>query len=123
MLTLIINLSYCQYPIVKKIGNDSIILMTIKQGEQINRSYEINKSQIDSLRKLVDSNIKANDSIVILNNNTKNVLTLKANEYRIRYEERLNIPIRYKYHDDGWDFIHKMVLISIIVLQFFTIKN
>lgn len=97
--------------------------MTIKQGEQINRSYEINKSQIDSLRKLVDSNIKANDSIVILNNNTKNVLTLKANEYRIRYEERLNIPIRYKYHDDGWDFIHKMVLISIIVLQFFTIKN
>ena len=75
------------------------------------------------MRKLVDSNIKANDSIVILNNNTKNVLTLKANEYRIRYEERLNIPIRYKYHDDGWDFIHKMVLISIIVLQFFTIKN
>ena len=90
--------------------------MTIKQGEQINKSYEISKNRIDSLKKI-------NDSIVIASDSTKNVLTLKANEYRLRYEERLNMPIKYKYHDDGWDFIQKMVLISIIVLQFFTIKN
>ncbi len=97
--------------------------MTIKQGEQINKSYEKNKNRIDSLNKLVDSSIKANDSIIIVSNNTKNALILKANEYRVRYEERLNMPIKYKYHDDEWDFIQKMVLISIIVLQFFTIKN
>ena len=97
--------------------------MTIKQGEQINKSYEISKNRIDSLKKLVDSSIKVNDSILIASDSTKNVLTLKANEYRLRYEERLNMPIKYKYHDDGWDFIQKMVLISIIVFQFFTINN
>jgi len=123
LLILIINSSYCQYPIVKKIGNDSIILMTLKQGEQINRSYEINKNQIDSLKRLVNNSIKVNDSILILSDSTKKILTLKANEYRLRYEERLNMPIKYKYHDDGWDFIQKMVLILVIALQFFTIKG
>lgn len=90
--------------------------MTIKQGEQINKSYEINKNQIDSLKK-------TNDSILIVSDSTKKALTLKANEYRLRYEERLNMPIKYKYHDDKWDFIQKLVLISVIVLQFFTIKR
>jgi hypothetical protein len=123
LLTLIINSIYCQYPIIKKIGNDSVILMTIKQGEQINKSYEISKNRIDSLKKLVDSSIKVNDSILIASDSTKNVLTLKANEYRLRYEERLNMPIKYKYHDDGWDFIQKMALILVIVVQFFTINN
>jgi hypothetical protein len=97
--------------------------MTLKQGEQINRSYEINKNQIDSLKRLVNNSIKVNDSILILSDSTKKILTLKANEYRLRYEERLNMPIKYKYHDDGWDFIQKMVLILVIALQFFTIKG
>ena len=119
LLILIINSNYCQYPIVKKIGNDSIILMTLKQGEQINKLYEVNKNEIDSLKRLV----KVNDSIVVLSDSTKKALILKANEYRLRYEERLNIPVQYKYHDNKWDFIQKMVLISVIVLQFFTIKR
>jgi len=123
LLILIINTNYCQYPIVKKIGNDSIILMTLKQGEQINKLYEVNKNEIDSLKRLVNNSIKVNDSILVLSDSTKKALTLKANEYRLRYEERLNIPVQYKYHDDGWDFIQKMVLISVIVLQFFTIKR
>ena len=95
----------------------------MKQGEQINKSYEISKSKIDSLKKLVDISIKVNDSIVIVSDSVKSALTLKANEYRVRYEERLNMPIKYKYHDDGWDFIQKMALILVIVFQFFTINN
>lgn len=93
--------------------------MTLKQGEQINKLYEVNKNEIDSLKRLV----KVNDSIVVLSDSTKKALILKANEYRLRYEERLNIPVQYKYHDNKWDFIQKMVLISVIVLQFFTIKR
>jgi hypothetical protein len=90
--------------------------MTIRQGEQINKSYEINKNKIDSLNKV-------NDSILIASDSTKKVLILKASEYRLRYEERLNMPIKYKYHDDEWDFIQKMALILVIVVQFFTINN
>jgi hypothetical protein len=32
------------------------------------------------------------------------------------------VSTKYQYHDDGWDFAQKMVLIAVIVLQFFTIK-
>jgi hypothetical protein len=32
------------------------------------------------------------------------------------------VNTKYQYHDDGWDFAQKMVLIAVIVLQFFTIK-
>jgi hypothetical protein len=123
LLILIINTNYCQYPIVKKIGNDSIILMTLKQGEQINKLYEVNKNEIDSLKRLVNNTIKVNDSILLVSDSIKNILTKRANEYRFRYEERLNIPVQYKYHDNKWDFIQKLVLISVIVLQFFTIKR
>jgi hypothetical protein len=97
--------------------------MTLKQGEQINKLYEVNKNEIDSLKKLFNNSIKVNDSILLMSDSIKNVLTLKTNEYRLRYEERLNIPVQYKYHDNKWDFIEKLVLISIIVLQFFTIKK
>jgi hypothetical protein len=97
--------------------------MTLKQGEQINKLYEVNKNEIDSLKRLVNNSIKVNDSILLVSDSIKNVLTLKTNEYRLRYEERLNIPVQYKYHDNKWDFIEKLVLISIIVLQFFTIKK
>jgi hypothetical protein len=97
--------------------------MTLKQGEQINKLYEVNKNEIDSLKKLFNNSIKVNDSILLVSDSIKNVLTLKTNEYRLRYEERLNIPVQYKYHDNKWDFIEKLVLISIIVLQFFTIKK
>jgi hypothetical protein len=30
--------------------------------------------------------------------------------------------VKYQYHNDGWEFAQKMVLIGVIVLQFFTIK-
>jgi hypothetical protein len=32
------------------------------------------------------------------------------------------MPVKYPYHDDGWDFAQKLVLIGIIVVQFFSIK-
>jgi diphthamide synthase (EF-2-diphthine--ammonia ligase) len=47
-MILLTNLSYSQYPIIKKIGEDSVVLITIKQGEDINKKFiedakELNK--------------------------------------------------------------------------------
>ena len=50
LLTLVSNLTYCQYPIVKKIGNDSVVIMTLKQATTINDNFQSNKTTIDSLR-------------------------------------------------------------------------
>ena len=126
MLILIGNLSFSQYPIIKKIGEDSLILITIKQGEEINEKFVQNDKKIDSLSK---DNIQKQMNIQNMQNRydslfKKGYLNVKQDRdvWKTRYEERLNMPIRYKYHDDGWGFAQKMVLVAIIVVQFFSIK-
>lgn len=36
---LVSNLSYSQYPILKKLGSDSVVIMTLKQANQVNKYY------------------------------------------------------------------------------------
>ena len=125
LLILLVNSSYCQYPIIKKIGNDSVVLITIKQGEDINKKFsedrqklsllkdsiKIEKNKVDSLRSKYDS--LTNELIPV---------TKKYDEYKHRYEERLKMPVKYPYHDDGWDFAQKLILMGIIVVQFFSLR-
>ena len=118
-MILVASSSYCQYPIIKKIGNDSLILMTLKQGDDVNKSFVQNKKKIDSLRDLIKVKDLTTDSLAIELNKTNKI----KEEYRNRYEERVKMPTTIKYHDDGWDFAQKIVLILVIVVQFFTIKR
>ena len=125
LLILLVNSSYCQYPIIKKIGNDSVVLITIKQGEDINKKFSedrqklsllkdsitLEKNKVDSLRSKYDS--LTNELIPV---------TKKYDEYKHRYEERLKMPVKYPYHDDGWDFAQKLILMGIIVVQFFSLR-
>jgi len=116
---LVASLSYSQYPIIKKIGKDSLILMTLKQGDDINKSFTQYQKKLDSLEDSVVAKRFLIDSL----NVEFNKLDKKKEEYKLRYEERLNMPmVKYQYHNDGWEFAQKMVLIGVIVLQFFTIK-
>lgn len=124
-MILLPNLSYSQYPIIKKIGNDSIVLMTLKQGESINKKFADDKTKLlllqDSvkLEKIrVDSLKNKYDSL----NSELTPLVRKYDEYKNRYEERLKMPVKYPYHDDGWDFAQKLVLMAVIVVQFFSIR-
>ena len=124
-MILLPNLSYSQYPIIKKIGNDSIVLMTLKQGESINKKFADDKTKLlllqDSvkLEKIrVDSLKNKYDSL----NSELTPLIRKYDEYKNRYEERLKMPVKYPYHDDGWDFAQKLVLMGIIVVQFFSLR-
>jgi hypothetical protein len=94
--------------------------MTLKQGDDINRSFSQYQKKLDSLKDSIEIKKVLFDSL----NVEFDKLDKKREEYKLRYEERLNMPIntKYQYHDDGWDFAQKMVLIAVIVLQFFTIK-
>ena len=126
ILILASNLSFSQYPIIKKIGDDSLILMTIKQGEDINAKFIQNRARLDSLKDSVRTHKYLVDSLKIKYDSLNGELIpliRKHDEYKHRYEERLKIPTTYKYHDDGWDFAQKLVLISVIILQFFTIPR
>lgn len=65
--------SYCQYPLVKTIGKDTVVVMTIKQGEDINKKFGAledsivtAKAQIAALNKqLIDQ--KDTFNIQVLN--------------------------------------------------------
>ena len=119
LMILVVSSSYSQYPIIKKIGKDSLILMTLKQGDDINKSFTQYQNKLDSLKDSVVAKRFLIDSLNI----EFNKLDKKREEYKLRYEERLNMPmVKYQYHNDGWEFAQKMVLIGVIVLQFFTIK-
>jgi hypothetical protein len=52
---LVSNLSYSQYPILKKLGKDSVVIMTLKQANQVNSYYTDREAKIltlkDSLRE------------------------------------------------------------------------
>jgi uncharacterized coiled-coil DUF342 family protein len=124
-MILIANLSYSQYPIIKKIGEDSVVLITIKQGEDINKKFIENKKKLDLLKDSVFEEKKKVDSLRYKYDSLNSQLIpliRKHDEYKHRYEERLKMPVKYPYHDDGWDFAQKLVLIGIIVVQFFSIK-
>ena len=120
-MILVVSLSYCQYPIIKKIGNDSLILITLKQGDDINQYFIKYQKKIDSLKDTIKINNSIKDSLFFELNKTEKT----KDDYKSRYEERLKMPIntKFKYHDDGWDFAQKLVLIGVIVLQYFTIKR
>lgn len=120
------NSTFCQYPIIKKIGNDSLILMTIKQGDDINAKFALNRARLDSLKDSIKVHKYLVDSLKIKYDSLNNQLipmVKQYDEYKFKYEERLKMPTTYKYHDDGWDFAQKMVLMAVIVLQFFTIPR
>jgi predicted transcriptional regulator len=93
--------------------------MTIKQGEDINKEFANNQKKLDSLKDSIRVKRLLYDSL----NFELNKIDKTKEEYKNKYEERLKMPIKYPYHDDGWDFAQKLVLVGVIVLQFFTIKR
>lgn len=41
---------YAQYPVLKKIGKDSVILISVKQGQEINKQFDKSKAEISALK-------------------------------------------------------------------------
>jgi hypothetical protein len=60
-----------QYPIIKKIGKDSLILMTLKQGDDINKSFSQYQNKLDSLKDSIVAKSLLIDSLNIEFNKLK----------------------------------------------------
>ena len=113
MLMMLVSLSsYCQYPTTKKIGKDSVVIMTVEQAENINNQFTRFKDSIESIHNktivlhqkvdtayyqnkiMLDSLTKAYDSLKRANNNM-NWYRNEKNEaieesYHVRREFRSN---------------------------------
>jgi hypothetical protein len=100
-------------------------LITIKQGEDINKKFSEDRQKLSLLKDSVLVERSKVDSLKIKYDSLNSELIpliRKHDEYKNRYEERLKMPIKYPYHDDGWDFAQKLVLMGIIVVQFFSLR-
>jgi hypothetical protein len=117
LLILEVHSAYCQYPRSKKIGNDSVIIITIDQANNINNLY---KNYNDSIVKLNDSIINSNLNYAKLN---KKIFEKTDSIYlwKVRYEAARELT-NYRTQDhektDQAKEIGKYLLILIIILQF-----
>lgn len=64
MLMWVPNLIYSQYPIAKKIGEDSVVIMTLKQGNDINNTFTKLKDSISTLKN-GDVNSQLDDMLAL----------------------------------------------------------
>lgn len=42
--------AFCQYPMIKTLGKDTVVIMTVKQGEDINRQFKALGDTIQTLK-------------------------------------------------------------------------
>jgi len=120
-------LSYSQYPTVKTIGKDTVVIMTVKQGEDINKTFSVLK---DSINILNTNSIKANNEL--LSAKDKNIkldstLQLASNSLLTSENEikRLNALIKknesYYWQEKrtwaGWMFFSFMVTVLVGALK------
>jgi len=100
--------SYCQYPTVKTIGKDTVVIMTVKQGEDINNQFTLLKDSLSTLNELTLTLRKQMASMGVRNiqlskNLTKSmdevgVVTKQVDVYKSKYEEAEN-TIRFLKRD------------------------
>ena len=118
-MMLVSHLSYSQYPAVKVIGKDTVVLMTLKQGEDINDQFTLLKDSLSALNELTLTLRKQMGSmgarnIQLSTNLSKSmdeasVLNKQVVMYKTNYEEAEN-TIRFLKRD------HKNVIVGLLSL-------
>ena len=119
------NLSYSQYPVVKKIGSDSVVLMTLKQGNDINKQFSIMNDSIKELNNSLELSrfnfnkykVESEDKYQQLNVST---IKYKAEADSFKYMYNQNKKV-YKKHEDWWNTDRKHYTVMSAILMFTTI--
>jgi len=92
-MLLISNSTFSQYPQVKKIGNDSVVVITLKQGNDINKQFTV-----------------LNDSIKLLNNSLE-LSKFDFNKYKVENDDKYNqlnaLSLKYRAEVDSFKFMYK----------------
>lgn len=101
-MVMVSHLSWSQYPMIKKLGNDEVVIMTVKQGEDINNQFSKLKDSISNLKNTINSfrinNInllKTNTSLIDSLNKTNQTLIVSNNDLRWYREESLKYKNNY----------------------------
>ena len=60
LMIMVSHLSWSQYPLIKKLGKDEVVIMTVKQGEDINKKFSLIEASFTQHRKKEESNDQKN---------------------------------------------------------------
>lgn len=90
MLMMLVSLSaFCQYPTIKKVGRDSVVIMTLEQANDINTKFAELQQKIVTLNKTIEihqiENKKVIDSLKITNSSLK-YQTRESNYYKEEFD-------------------------------------
>lgn len=117
--------SYSQYPVVKKIGSDSVVLITLKQGNDINRQFTVLNDSIKQLNDYIaiakiDFNKYQVESEIKYQQLNLTAIKYKSEADSVRFMYNQNKKI-YKKHEDWWNRDRKHYTTLSLVLVFTTI--
>lgn len=70
--------SYCQYPVTKIVGKDTVVIMTVKQAEEINKKFLDLRDSINSLGKTVTISKVEIDSLKVEKQKIDSNLVVKS---------------------------------------------
>lgn len=119
------NLSYSQYPVVKKIGSDSIVLMTLKQGNEINKQFSILSDSIKGLHNSLSISKYDFNKYKVESEDKYNKLNATSLKYKLEvdsfnYMYRQN-KVLYKKHEEWWNKDRQHYMSLSLILMFATI--
>ena len=119
--------SLCQYPTVKTIGKDTVVLMTLKQANDINQTFSNLKDSLvlaEKKSKMMSDTIfiLSNDKNKLINNlsitekhiETKNI-ELDILQSKLKSQEKLYSSEKIKWA--GWMFFSFMVTVLVGALK------
>ncbi len=117
LLIPVANLCFCQYPITKKIGEDTVVIMTLKQGEQINKTFNKFGQDLSLTKDSLKIKRAQYDSLF----NTISLVKDSFYDWKWKYKENKRIYEAYNINQAKIEKLHsvsKLILIGIIILQF-----
>lgn len=74
-----------QYPIVTKIGKDSVVVISLKQGVEINKKFDEVNKEIVSLKGSIQS-VKEAEKVALQQRDSLNFLLRKSMDSSLRYK-------------------------------------
>lgn len=119
------HIAYSQsttYPKTKRIGKDSVVIITVDQADKINDTFNLYKDSIALGKKLIDSQRVIYDSLLAKTNKLRE----EHAEYKWKYQANREVFIEMEKDGRVREKLHefaKLLLIGIIILQFGTISS
>ena len=122
LLILISVSSYSQYPATKKIGNDSVVIITLKQGQDINKRFVILTDSIKIMKRLLEESKQGSSPEAMLSD--LNEMQAMYNRLMIEYNKRLEDSVNHEIiKTDLTDRLESSKLSNKIMLLMFFIST